>query len=223
MKRAPESAIFSFLKLYKIFKESFWNTFEWLHQRGKTCTSYFRGGRKQYMLCKIYILKIFLKTLLNNKVADLFHLKSTQRTHRHSKSAPTALHGALGTQVTQALEAIGHSKDTWVLGHSSTWGTRRALGYSSTQDTRALVHSGTWALRHLRHFISQTRKTSKMELLAKIINGFHSLPVFAKKLLRKAMSLWSLNMCSNKSYLSFTSLFYVYFIVYIILLRINRV
>ena len=62
-----------------------------------------------------------------------------------------------GTRTAEALEtlkALGHSKDTWTLGHS---GTRRALGHSRhlgtwplwQLSTRALKrHLGTWALRH---------------------------------------------------------------------------
>ena len=60
-----------------------------------------------------------------------------------------------GTRTAEALEtlkALGHSKDTWTLGHS---GTRRALGHlaslavehSGTQKT--LGHLGTQALGNL--------------------------------------------------------------------------
>ena len=76
----------------------------------------------------------------------------------------------------KALKALGHSKGTWAIGHSSysrhsrgtwalkelgdlgTWGTRGALRHCGTQGTQgtrwALGPSrylGTWALEALRH------------------------------------------------------------------------
>ena len=74
----------------------------------------------------------------------------------HSNSKGTwALEGHLGlgtlghlgthsSQVTWALETLGHSKGTWALGAQGT----RALGYS--KGTWALKrHSDTWALEAL--------------------------------------------------------------------------
>ena len=53
MKRAPDAIIFSFLKLYRLFKQRFPNPFEWLNgyiwlaECGKMDTSYIPGRRKQ--------------------------------------------------------------------------------------------------------------------------------------------------------------------------------
>ena len=79
---------------------------------------------------------------------------------------PSVLEGYLGTRAlgyskvtwafgrtkgTLALETLGHSKGTCILGNSGTW----ALGQSGTRaleghlDTQALRDLGTWALEAL--------------------------------------------------------------------------
>ena len=112
-----------------------------------------------------------IKESISSNVADLFNLKSTQRTLKgnskytrgelkghlntpralqaHATDTPRALQWYSGTR---ALETFGNLKDTWALRHLGTqahwhWGPRRALGHSGT---RAIRHS-----RHSRHFTQQ--------------------------------------------------------------------
>ena len=68
----------------------------------------------------------------------------------------SALEGPLVTRALRALEALGHSKDTWALGHS---GTRviKALGHLATRKTHEVLEALYLAnskLRPTKHFIS---------------------------------------------------------------------
>ena len=91
-----------------------------LTEHGKIYTENLQNiqGRRKQMLCKICILKRFLKKLyktidesISSNVVDLFKSKSTRREIAHSKGTPSirAFEGHLDTQDTWALKALAHS------------------------------------------------------------------------------------------------------------------
>ena len=85
-----------------------------------------------------------LKALRHLDTWALGHLKGTQ--------ALKTLKAIEEHSGTRALNALGHSKGTWEIGHSrhlDTWALE-ALGHSKC--TQALGHlKDTWAFRHSRH------------------------------------------------------------------------
>lgn len=107
---------------------------------------------KEAVLCKLFILKSFLKSLwkcgwvnfqkfctfFTRRVLDVTgralkgYSKDTRRSlEGHSRDTDRALKRRSGTCI---LEALGHSKGTW------------ALGYSRHLGTLALSHLRTWTL-----------------------------------------------------------------------------
>ena len=121
----------SHLIFCKIFKESFWNLFEWFtsgKQNLVKFTHLVSQEAENNNLCQTCVLNSFFKTLyikqsISSNVTDPFCSRSTQNVLVHSK----VTRGSLKR----------HSKGIWALD-----------GHLDTQST--------WALEHLRHSVALT-------------------------------------------------------------------
>ena len=115
--RVPDSIIFSFLTLCKIFKLRIWNPFEWLHlagrEGGKIYTSYFQ--RRQQYMC--YVKLVFWKFFKNfTKLLTSWFLVMLQIFFNQ-----------------RALKR--HSKGNWAFKALGTW---RPLGHSNSKGSQGL-------------------------------------------------------------------------------------